>query len=218
MGRAYVLDRLREIKLFREVAESLLDEFAREASELRYAAGDELWGEGDAQPYFMVLAEGGIEWWRTMGGERFVLSVHRPPTFSGAITSLTRRPVQVGARAVDDTRIIAFPAAAFRRLCRQDEDLLSRVVALVADVSSGAEAALRQRDRMASVGTLAAGLSHEINNPAAAALRQVDALRAVLGGLLDGNEGAAPRRGRRGAPRAPRAGRRPGAALPRRGC
>jgi signal transduction histidine kinase len=87
--------------------------------------------------------------------------------------------------------VLTFPGAAFRRLCRQDEELLSRVVALVADVASGNEAMLRQRDRLASVGTLAAGLAHEINNPAAAALRQVHALRAVLGGLLDGHAGAA---------------------------
>ncbi len=193
MGRAFVLDRLREIRLFREVPDPLLEDFAGEASERRYAAGEDLWGEGEPQPYFQVLVEGGIEWWRTLGGERVVLSVHRPPTFSGAITSLTRRAVQVGARAVDDTRVITFPSAAFRRLCRQDEDLLSRVVALVADVSSGAEATLRQRDRMASVGTLAAGLSHEINNPAAAALRQVGELRAVLAGLLDGHAGPAAR-------------------------
>jgi signal transduction histidine kinase len=99
--------------------------------------------------------------------------------------------VQVGGRAIDDTRVISFPGAAFRRLCRQDEDLLARVVGLVADVVSGNEAMLRQRDRLASVGTLAAGLSHEINNPAAAALRQVAALRATLGGLLDGHAGAA---------------------------
>jgi signal transduction histidine kinase len=191
VGRAYVLDRLREIRLFGEVPEPLLEEFAGEASELRYAAGEQLWGEGDAQPDFHVLVEGGIEWWRTIGGERVVLSVHRPPTFSGAITCLTQRVVQVGGRAIDDTRVISFPGAAFRRLCRQDEDLLARVVGLVADVVSGNEAMLRQRDRLASVGTLAAGLSHEINNPAAAALRQVAALRATLGGLLDGNAGAA---------------------------
>lgn len=191
MGRAYVLDRLREIRLFREVPGPLLEEFAGEAAELRYAAGDQLWGEGDAQPDFHVLVEGGIEWWRTIAGERVVLSVHRPPTFSGAITCLTQRTVEVAARAVDDTRVISFPGAAFRRLCRQDEALLSRVVRLVADVASGNEAMLRQRDRLASVGTLAAGLSHEINNPAAAALRQLQTLRATLGGVLDGHAVAA---------------------------
>jgi signal transduction histidine kinase len=185
MGHAYVVERLQEIRLFEPVPEPLLVAFAHEASELRYAAGEQLWGEGDAQPDFHVLLEGGIEWWKTIGGERVVLSVHRPPTFSGAITALTQRDVKVAGRAVEDTLMLSFPGAAFRRLCSQDEDLLSRVVALVADVASGNEAMLRQRDRLASVGTLAAGLAHEINNPAAAALRQVDSLRATLGPLLD---------------------------------
>jgi hypothetical protein len=65
------------------VPEPLLAEFAHEASELRFSAGDEIWAESDPQPNFHVLVEGGIEWWRTIGGERVVLSVHRPPTFSG---------------------------------------------------------------------------------------------------------------------------------------
>ena len=68
-----------------------------------------------------------------------------------------------------------------RALCARDDELLSRVVRLTGEVVASNEGALRERERLASIGTLAAGLAHEINNPASAALRQVGALRAALG-------------------------------------
>ena len=47
------------------------------------------------------------------------------------------------------------------------------------------EDALRQSERMATLGTLAAGVAHELNNPAAAAIRAAGQLAAALAPLQD---------------------------------
>ena len=169
------------IALFDGVDGQALDTFARHAEPARYAAGTDLWTQGSAQEWVQVLLDGVVEWARDQGGERVVVGVHRAVTYFGTISALSRVPAKVQARALEDASVLRFPAAAFRALCVADEELLARMVRLTGEVVATNEGALRERERLASIGTLAAGLAHEINNPAAAALRQVAALRDALG-------------------------------------
>ena len=58
--------------------------------------------------------------------------------------------------------------------------LITGLVQTVRNIESTA----RQRESLVALGTLAAGLAHEINNPASAATRAVDALRRATEALL----------------------------------
>jgi signal transduction histidine kinase len=178
---AEVVAVLQGLDLFEGVDAAVLAPFAAEAVPVTYPAGQELWPQGSPSLFFQVLMTGRVEWSRVLGGERVVLAEHHAVTYFGAISALSQIPAKVSSRAVEECRVLRFPAAALRALCATDEQLLSRVVRLTGEVVSTNEGALRERDRLASIGTLAAGLAHEINNPAAAALRQVAALRDALG-------------------------------------
>ncbi len=177
-----VLAVLDAMPLFAGVEREPLELFAAQAVPVSYPQGEDLWALGARERHFQVLLTGAVEWARDMGGERVVVAVHKPVTFFGAISSLSRQPAKVMARAVVDSTVLRFDGDAFRDLCRADVELLARIVRLTGEVVATSEGAMRERERLASIGTLAAGLAHEIGNPASAALRQVGALRGVLGG------------------------------------
>lgn len=178
---AATVEILERIDLLEGVDPGALAAFAEQGEPVGHAAGTDLWELGAPPRFFQVLLEGRVEWARDQGGERAVVGVHRPVTYFGAISALSRMPAKVQARALDDVRLLCFPVDAFRELCAADPELLARVVRLTGEVVASNEGRLREKERLASIGTLAAGLAHEINNPASAALRQVGALRTALG-------------------------------------
>lgn len=178
---AEVLQVLGEVTLFDGVDPEALATFAAQAEEVTFPTGSDLWLQGAADLFVHVLRAGAVEWTRDQGGERVLVGVHRAVTYFGAISALSRVPAKVQARALEECTVLRFGADAFRALCAADPELLARVVRLTGEVVATNEGAMRERERLASIGTLSAGLAHEINNPASAALRQVSALRAALG-------------------------------------
>ena len=83
-------------------------------------------------------------------------------------------------RAVQASRILTFPAALFDDLLRHIPELGKRLVSTMVDRTREATRVEQQRDRMAALGKLSAGLAHELNNPAAAARRTAQQLRSAV--------------------------------------
>ena len=86
----------------------------------------------------------------------------------------------VSGRAVTDTRALRFPASKFPELVQKMPELTQRLVGLMSDRIRETTRLEQQRDRLASLGKLSAGLAHELNNPASAAKRAASQLRDML--------------------------------------
>jgi signal transduction histidine kinase len=86
----------------------------------------------------------------------------------------------VTGRAITDGRVLKFPAALFPELVQKMPELTTRLVGLMSDRIREATRIEQQRDRLASLGKLSAGLAHELNNPASAAKRATSQLREIL--------------------------------------
>jgi signal transduction histidine kinase len=91
----------------------------------------------------------------------------------------------VSGRAETDSRALRFPASQFPELIQKMPELTQRLVGLMSDRIRETTRMEQQRDRLASLGKLSAGLAHELNNPASAAKRAASQLRSTLKKIRD---------------------------------
>jgi len=95
------------------------------------------------------------------------------------------KQVVVTGRAITDGRILRFPASLFPDLIQKMPELTQRLVNLMSDRIRETTRMEQQRDRLAGLGKLSAGLAHELNNPASAAKRATSLLRDALKRIKD---------------------------------
>ena len=184
-----MIDVLREVDLFSELSEACLERLEAAAHEERHGAGEWLVTEGSRADRFGILTEGLIEWVRMVDGEEVVLGSRGPVTYFGAMNLLTEEPAMAGGRTVIDSVLVVIPGDEFRRLLRDEPSVMRGAVRVIAPMFQGVQAALREREKLIALGTLSAGLAHELNNPAAAARRSAGELERVFEVLHDAIHG-----------------------------
>jgi CRP-like cAMP-binding protein len=171
---------LRPIDLFDELDDAGVAEWAAVAHPEEAEAGDVVTEHGTHPRGLVLLLEGSIET-LVPDGERFEpAGEHLAPTWIGAISVLTENPIPVRMQANTHCRMALVQPADFRRLAFEQPAVLRRVVRQVAPVLGRVTAIEQNRERLASLGTMAAGLAHELNNPAAAASRAAAQMTEAL--------------------------------------
>jgi signal transduction histidine kinase len=111
------------------------------------------------------------------------------PTWIGAVPTLTESVVRVRMIAATSVRVALIPASEFRRLALAHPAVHRRIMRQVGPLMARVTAIEQNRERLAALGTMAAGLAHELNNPASAANRSAaelaDALEAISSTLRE---------------------------------
>jgi signal transduction histidine kinase len=131
-----------------------------------------------------VVLEGQIQVRGELGGETAVFAL-KPGDVTGVLPFSRMKQFPVGARAVTGARVMRFPASLFPELIQKMPELTQRLVELMSDRIRETTRREQQRDRLASLGKLSAGLAHELNNPASAAKRATSQLRNILKKIRD---------------------------------
>jgi signal transduction histidine kinase len=109
----------------------------------------------------------------------------KPGDVTGVLPFSRMKQFTVSGRAVTDGRVLKFPTSLFSELVQKMPELTTRLVGLMSDRIREATRFEQQRDRLASLGKLSAGLAHELNNPASAAKRATSQLRDILKKIRD---------------------------------
>ena len=184
-----MIDVLRRVDLFSELSDSCLERLAAAAREERHGPGEWVVTEGSLAERFGILTEGLLEWVRMIDGEEVVLGSRGPITYFGAMNLLTEEPTMAGGRTVTDSVLVMIPGDEFRRLLRDEPSVMHGALRVIAPMFQGAQAVLGEREKLIALGTLSAGLAHELNNPAAAARRSAGELEKAFQILHDAVHG-----------------------------
>ena len=108
------------------------------------------------------------------------VSPNLAPTWIGAIAAITESPLPLNVDADGPCRVAIIPRSDFIALALTQPLVHQRVMHVIGPVMRGVNARESSRERLTSLGTMAAGLAHELNNPAAAARRAAsDLVKAV---------------------------------------
>ncbi len=179
-------DDLRGVPLFDGVADDQLQELCAAGEEVHFGPEDVLWVENQPAESWWVLLDGRIDLLRHVGHEETVLgTMDVPGRWAGGFRAWDEHGAYLATgRAVAPGRVLRIPAAELRRIWTARFPLGLLLTEGVSRSARNYETMARQREALAALGTLAAGLAHELNNPAAAATRAVDALAEACDGVL----------------------------------
>jgi signal transduction histidine kinase len=172
------------VPAFADLPDDQIAWFISQAQELRYKAGDTYVRQGTPADAMFVILEGQLELHGEIGGETVAFSMNAGDV-TGTLPFSRMKQFMVNGRAVTDSRVLRFPAALFPDLVQKMPELAKRLVGLMSDRIRETTRIEQQRDRLAALGKLSAGLAHELNNPASAAKRATSQLRDILKKIKD---------------------------------
>ena len=181
---ADTLELLRRVPAFADLPDDQIDWFLKQCEELYLKSGDVYARLGEPADWMAVVLEGQLEARGEFGGEPIVIS-QTAGDVGGVLPFSRMKHVPVTGKAVTESHVLRFPAAKFPELIQRMPELTKRLVGLMADRIRETTRFEQQRDRLAGLGKLSAGLAHELNNPASAAKRATSQLRDLLKRVRD---------------------------------
>jgi signal transduction histidine kinase len=181
---------IRTLFLFESLTDEQLHHLAEQGRVQSFEPGALVFAEGDPATRFYVLLDGTLALSRTVGQDEVeTVRSDQRGIYMGATQAYLdggEGPAQTYAatmRSVTATRFFVLPAATFAAMMR---DWFPMAIHLLEGLFYGmrsTQALVGERQRLTALGALSAGLMHELNNPAAAAVRATGSLRQRVAGM-----------------------------------
>jgi signal transduction histidine kinase len=183
-------DALRELFLFEKLTDGQLAWLAERGEVRSYPAGVTVYAAGEPATTLFVLLEGTLSMTvRAGGAEVETLRTDYRGAYAGAFFAYldvpSARSYTASVRAVTGCRFWELPAADFAWAMREWFSMATHMLEGFAIQGAATQELVSTRERLVALGTVTAGLTHELNNPATAAARATATLHQRLEGLWD---------------------------------
>ncbi|HKA98591.1 MAG TPA: ATP-binding protein [Streptosporangiaceae bacterium] len=180
-------DELRALFLFEKLSDSQLSWLCREGRVEVFPPGP-VYAEGEPATCFYVLLHGTLVLSRRVGADDVETNrTSAPGVYAGAFTAYLGDRVpqiyQTSMRVTEPSRFFVLDADTFARMMAEWFPMAVHLLEGAFFGVQNAQRLVNQRERLLALGSLSAGLTHELNNPAAAAVRATAALRERVAGM-----------------------------------
>jgi signal transduction histidine kinase len=166
--------------LYPTLTDEQIEILSHKGQEVCFSNGETIFAEGKPADNIYIVLEGQIRITRKVGVDESLIAIHEQGEFTGELSLLTGGLAIATGRAVGACRVLRIDADTFRQLLGKCSPLTNTLVQALAGRRQNVDALAQQREKLASLGLMAAGLAHELNNPAGAALSAVQTLRATF--------------------------------------
>jgi signal transduction histidine kinase len=168
---------LRKSPLFQGLSDEELRQLMDMAEPVSLRAGDMLIKQGEMGDSAYVVLTGEFEVQKQAGQSLIKIDIRNPGDVVGEMALLSRTPRNASVIAKTEGEVLRIPQEAFEQLLQSSTTAAITVLHWVMARLNQNESLLHQQEKMAALGTMSAGLAHELNNPAAAAQRSASQLK-----------------------------------------
>lgn len=173
-------DLLKSIPLFSELQKEDLLQLMDSMVEVTIPAGEFLFREGDTGKKAYIIIEGDMEILQLHDGRDVLLAVRGPGSVIGEMALLEDRTRSASVRGRTDLKLYMLTQKELEALLHVSPSATPALFKSILRRLRENQMQITQSDKMAQLGTLTAGVAHELNNPAAAVKRASEHLTAAL--------------------------------------
>ena len=174
------IDTLRRVPLLSNLQDDQLQCMAGLGTEIKLDSGTQIAKQGDPPDGFYIILEGQTEWTRNVGGEVVPAVTLGAGEVFAELILLLDEPYPTSGRALTAVHLYKLTPDEFWKMLELCPSVMRRILKVAVQRSQIHETVTQQQAKLISLGTLSAGLAHELNNPAAAVRSNVKNLEAAL--------------------------------------